>query len=246
MTARFDDAAPTSQFPGVLWSLRVARRVESLQNPPSQSEVAATRRFLGARVVYDARLNVLLLPIAVLLRPVLYPVDVPIEMAMGTLGSLLAEELYRALLPPPEDMDLWATGTRHAIDRFEQCLRSLWLSKTNETLASSPTEADGRGAPGTYGAGDLLLWTQGARLAFAGLKEALSGFHRATNWPSYWRRAQKSFFRRFCQLHCSASKPSSRLRCLLPLANMVEFAEAFECPASAAPKGATGSYCVLE
>ncbi|KAH7952806.1 hypothetical protein HPB49_001371 [Dermacentor silvarum] len=131
-------------------------------------------------------------------------------------------------------------------DRFEQCLRSLWLSKTNETLAPSSAEADGRGAPGTYGAGELLFWTQGARLAFAGLKEALSGFHRDTNWPSYWRRAQKSFFRRFCLLRCSASKPSSRLRCLLPLANMVEFAEAFECPADTAPKGATGSHCSLQ
>ncbi|XP_070392200.1 endothelin-converting enzyme 2-like [Dermacentor albipictus] len=246
--ARLRDAANASQFPGMLWSLRLARRAESLQHPPSESEVAAISHFLGARVRYDARLNVLLLPIAVLLRPVMYPVDVPIEMAMGTLGSLLAEELYRALFPPPNDKELWATGTRHAIDRFEQCLRSLWLNRTNETLAPTPTEADGRDAPGTYGAGELLFWTQGARLAFASLKEALSGFQRATNWPSYWRRAQKGFFRRFCQLRCSASKPSSRLRCLLPLANMVEFPEAFECPGSkaAASKGATGSYCELQ
>ncbi|XP_075534645.1 uncharacterized protein LOC142568678 [Dermacentor variabilis] len=242
VTARLRDVATASQFPGVQWSLRLARRAESLQSPPSESEVAAIRHFLGARVRYDARLNVLLLPIAVLLRPVMYPVDVPIEMAMGTLGSLLAEELYRALFPPPDDTEMWATGTRHAIDRFEQCLRSFWLSKTNETLAPTPTKADGRGA------GELLFWTQGARLAFASLKEALSGFQRATNWPTYWRRAQKVFFRRFCQLHCSASKPSSRQRCLLPLANMVEFAEAFECPGSkaAASKGARGSYCALQ
>ncbi|KAH7969522.1 hypothetical protein HPB52_019266 [Rhipicephalus sanguineus] len=234
---------------GVFWSLRISRRAESLQNPPSESELAATRHFLDARVVYDGSLNALLLPAAVLLRPVLYPEDVPVEMVMSTLGPLLAEELYRALLPPPDDTDLWTSETRHAIDRFERCLRSLWLRKTNETLTTSPLVADGSrgvGPPGAYGAGELLFWVQGARVAFAGLQEALSGFQRATNWPSYWRRAQKSFFRRFCLLRCSASKPSSRIRCLLPLANMIEFAQAFECP-TVAPKGDVGgSYCSLQ
>ncbi|KAH6935325.1 hypothetical protein HPB50_005077 [Hyalomma asiaticum] len=245
--ARFEDNAPTSQFPGMFWSLRTSRRAESLQNPPSESEVAATRHFLGDRVVYDASLNMLLLPAAVLLRPVLYPEDVPVEMVMSTLGPLLAYELYRALFPPPNDTDLWTSKTRNAIDRFEQCLRSLWMRKMSETtpLSSEASGIRGVGLPGTYEAGELLFWAQGARMAFAGLRVALSGFQRATNWASYWRRAQKSFFRRFCLLRCSAKKPTSRLRCLLPLANMVEFAEAFQCP-TVAPKGTGGSYCELQ
>ncbi|KAL1458837.1 hypothetical protein MTO96_027662 [Rhipicephalus appendiculatus] len=173
--------------------------------PPSEGELAATRHFLDAGVEYDAPGNALLLPVAVLMSPVLYPEDVPVEMVMSTLGPLMAEELHRALLPPPDDTDLWTSETRHAIDRFEQCLRSLWLSKTNETLTPSPAVEGSRGVGllGAYATGELLFWVQGARMAFAGLQEALSGFQRATNWPSYWRRAQKTFFRRFCLMRCS-------------------------------------------
>ncbi|KAL3224189.1 hypothetical protein MRX96_026769 [Rhipicephalus microplus] len=233
---------------GVFWSLRISRRLESLWNPPSESELAASRHFLDDRVVYDASLNALLLPTAVLLKPVLYPEDVPVEMVMSTLGPLLAEQLYRAMLPPPDETDLWTSEMRHAIDQFEQCLRSLWLSKTNETLTSSPVDATGRRDAvllGAYGANEWLFWVQGARIAFAGLQEALSGLHKATNWPSYWRRAQKTFFRRFCLMRCSASKPNFPIRCLLPLANMVEFEQAFECPTVAPKSDGGGSYCSL-
>ncbi|KAH7966445.1 hypothetical protein HPB49_016391 [Dermacentor silvarum] len=93
-----------SEFPGLFMDLRRARQNRFLEDPPLlrvdiDKYGSDDFLFFESRVVYDVVSNSLRVPEAVRREPILYPEDVPLEFALGTLGMLMARELLRAAVP---------------------------------------------------------------------------------------------------------------------------------------------------
>ncbi|KAK8775622.1 hypothetical protein V5799_031030 [Amblyomma americanum] len=230
-----------SLFPGLFMELREARQMRLLEDPPRQlagKEGHDSDDFFESRVVYDVSSNSLKVPRAVRREPILYEEDVPLEFALGTLGMLMARELLRAVVPSNVP-GLWTSQEQVAFLRYDQCVDSLARRAMNVSLERPPDNQ----AP------EYFFWLQGARTAYDVLSASYAAEERrSSNWNSYWREAQRTFFRRLCLLSCrphhsdlpsvpddqsdSASQQPvvpPRVSCLLPLLNMPEFAAAFEC-----------------
>ncbi|XP_065301758.2 uncharacterized protein [Dermacentor albipictus] len=239
-----------SEFPGLFMDLRRARQKRFLEDPPllrvSTDEYGSDDfLFFESRVVYDVLSNSLKVPEAVRREPILYPEDVPLEFALGTLGMLMARELLRAAVPSRMPL-LWTSQEQVAFMRYDQCVDSL-----RGAMNISLDRPQDNQAPEYY------FWLQGARTAYAALSASYAAERRAANWNTYWRAAQRTFFRRLCLLSCRRDKPErddvpdkhhsfdlasvnlrppavpARVSCQLPLLNMPEFVEAFECSKTA-------------
>ncbi|KAL1445193.1 hypothetical protein MTO96_029299 [Rhipicephalus appendiculatus] len=149
----------------------------------------------------------------------------------------MAKEVHRAVVFN-HTAESWGNRERRAMTRFEQCTRVL-ASTLNVTLTTQSAHVE---EPSPY-----LLWMMAATTAFEALRLASRSFRGASNAALYWKPAQQTFFRRFCLLTCgtqedvAADALTSRLFCLLPTANMPQFAEAFDCPANYEE-----AFCVLE
>ncbi|KAH7966134.1 hypothetical protein HPB49_013932 [Dermacentor silvarum] len=228
-----------SEFPGLFMDLRRARQNRFLEDPPllrvgTDEYGSDDFLFFESRVVYDVVSNSLRVPEAVRREPILYPEDVPLEFALGTLGMLMARELLRAAVPNRMP-SLWTSQ--------EQCVDSLARGAMNISLER----------PQDNRAPEYYFWLQGARTAYAALSASYAAERRAANWDTFWRAAQRTFFRRFCLLSCRPQHDTpeerhslepafvnlrppavpARVSCLLPLLNMPEFVEAFECSQTA-------------
>ncbi|XP_075534937.1 uncharacterized protein LOC142570437 [Dermacentor variabilis] len=235
-----------SVFPALFLNLRKARQKRFLDDPPLLRVITDEYGsddflFFESRVVYDVVSNSLRVPEAVRREPILYPEDVPLEFALGTLGMLIARELLRAAVPSRMP-SLWTSQEQVAFMRYDQCVDSL----RGEMNISLERPQDNQ-APEYY------YWLQGARTAYAALSASYAAERHAANWNTYWRAAQRTFFRRLCLLSCRPQHdtpeqrqildPASvnlrspavpaRVSCLLPLLNMPEFVEAFECSKTA-------------
>ncbi|KAH6938751.1 hypothetical protein HPB50_012410 [Hyalomma asiaticum] len=236
-----------SVFPSLFMEIRSARQSHFLEDPPRLR--AGTDEygsddffFFESRVVYDVVSNSLRVPETVRREPILYGEDVPLEFALGTLGMVMARELLRAAVPSRMP-SLWTSQEQVAFLRYDQCVDSLAREAMNITLER----------PQDNQAPEYYFWLQGARAAYAALSASYADERRAANWQTFWRAAQRTFFRRLCLLSCrpqydspeerrsvdplSANQRSpavpARVSCLLPLLNMPEFIEAFECSKTA-------------
>ncbi|KAH7951806.1 hypothetical protein HPB52_013313 [Rhipicephalus sanguineus] len=169
------------------------------------------------RVAYARPLGAVVVPPTIAKWPFCYTSEeVPPEFDLGTVGYLMAAELVSA---PFVHFPNGIRGLRRLteIRRFANCIRPV-ADALMETPLSNLSQAV---------ATEIFVRARAARLAFNALKE-MGGVDAETG-----RLAQMTFFRRFCLLACnSGTQPeglSSEARCLLPLANMPEFAKAFGC-----------------
>ncbi|KAH9370518.1 hypothetical protein HPB48_006271 [Haemaphysalis longicornis] len=230
----------TSAFPVLFLDLKARYQASVLADPLLVGDQEDGDSFLyETDIVYDDLTKTVRVPAALRRQPVLYSDDVPLEYSLGTLGALVAKELARAATVPKNGEGVWTERERAALHKYKQCMDVLARSVLNETMGHVQENR----TP------DFYYWIQGARTAFKVLSAAYVGHRRAANWDSYWKSAQRTFFRRFCLLSCSADvvrgeQNSSRLHCFLPLLNMEEFSKAFECHKKSNVR--SGNYCLME
>ncbi|KAK8772626.1 hypothetical protein V5799_024118 [Amblyomma americanum] len=220
---RREAPSDTSYFPGLFINMKERQQWSLLDDPPALQDGDIDEAFfLSSDVFCDDQSNTVVVPASVRQEPVLYTGDVPTEYVMGTLGTLLARALLGAALPT-NSTGLWSPKEWSYLRRFHECMDGLARAAFNASLGSDDSEKPR----------DVYIWAQSARSAFNALRAVYEKRRTTSNWESYWRSAQKTFFRRFCLLSCSVSSQQQRLTsrayCLLPLLNMKEFAVAFNC-----------------
>ncbi|CAN7937181.1 unnamed protein product [Ixodes hexagonus] len=201
-------------FSSAYIELVIAERQHIILDPPYETEELKNDLLLEGNVVYSTRLHSIVVPSAMDEEPMTYREEVPLEFNLGTLGVLVAKEISRVLAPPHLD----TKDVSSEFNLFLKCIRSL-ADTFNGTL----------GANG----GEMFLWVRAARLAYDSLKRELKVHSSAPNFGRYWEAAQMTFFRRFCLLSCGSDETPQQLarraRCVVPLANMAEFASVFKC-----------------
>lgn len=213
-----------------LSTLRQTQKMQTTAPLTRWQVVYANMRLIGT-VVYDPRLGAIVVPPVMLMEPYFYGSALPMHFDYGTVGALLAVRMAQIVGAessrtsgrpgnPP------ATNASNSLSRSIQCLRELRLQLDPGARSQSGQE-------------DILLaWMQGLRAAYEAL---LAWFTEESGDPEvfsrYWPAAQVLFFARFCLLSCGgvqrrytgATHVPPRHRCLLPLHNMPQFAEVFEC-----------------
>lgn len=162
-------------------------------------------------------------------KPLFYPVGVPIYFNYGTLGALLAVQVSESLGPRGSQYD--ASGK----------LRTWWSGKTEKAFNSIVTclvDLNRRMNPRVNELGDkrlnaIFVWAQSARLAYNSLRAEFLASTSQAIFDEHWSEAQKTYFLRFCLLSCERDNAPNPLlpreTCMLPLHNMQEFADAFGC-----------------
>ncbi|KAH6940033.1 hypothetical protein HPB50_024163 [Hyalomma asiaticum] len=226
-----------AEFPAAYMRLRKEQQQMFLANANVKGAVDDGLHFFGNEAHFDAEGNALIVPASLRVQPLLYAKDVPPEFSAGTLGVLMAKEMYRAVIFD-HGSDLWGNRERRAIARFEQCARVL-ASTMNVSVATPSVHLQ---EPSPH-----VQWMAAAATAFEAFRLASRSFRGASDVAHYWKPAQQTFFRRFCLLTCGAQEDpggdalTSRIYCLLPIANMPQFAEAFGCTANYEE-----AFCVLE
>ncbi|KAH8009704.1 hypothetical protein HPB51_019015 [Rhipicephalus microplus] len=226
-----------AEFPSTYMRLRRDQQQRFLADTDLKLAAGDDIRLFMNKTQFDVEANALIVPASLRVQPLLYPRDVPPEFVAGTLGVLMAKEVHRAVVFN-HTSEFWGNRERKAVARFEQCTRVL-----ASTLNATPTTQSVHvGEPSPY-----VLWMVAASTAFEALRLASRSFRGTSNVARYWKPAQQTFFRRFCLLTCGNQDDNaedgltSRLFCLLPTANMPQFAEAFDCPANYEE-----AFCVLE
>lgn len=212
----------SNDFPSVYMKLKALNKKSVLEHPLREDEAYKNQLILEGNVVFSRRLGSIVVPVAMNTAHIAYAGSVPLHFNMGTLGALLARELSRAIFPQGDSTVTWGERTWIRLDDFIFCVNEIANIALNLTLERTQDASR-----------ELFLWSRGARLAYGGLKQALQKHIGARNWSAYWKNAQKTFFRRFCLLSCNSDQTprplTPRAQCLLPLANMDEFAGAFDC-----------------
>ncbi|XP_050043700.2 uncharacterized protein [Dermacentor andersoni] len=221
--------ARTVDFPSVYVRLKEEQNRAFLNNTRADSDADDMLHVLDRGVLYDAGANQAIVPPALRVEPVLYTDDVPFAFSAGTLGTLIATELYRAAIPDPGS-PMWNLQQQAVMAKFQDCAEKLADDALNISLvALGDGRLDGRSLP------SHIFWMLAARTAYETLRLATLSFKRASNWPSYWKKWQRTFFRRFCLLSCGSVEDSGRpgvtlkVLCLLTIASMPEFSQAFDC-----------------
>ncbi|KAH7941574.1 hypothetical protein HPB49_014999 [Dermacentor silvarum] len=204
------------------------------QAPPTHRDVVYQFLEPLGPVSYEGNLDSILVPSLYLKDPYLYPHGVPMYYNYGTLGTQLGTAIAHAMNKDPgasaasgvqsKPSPLWTEETRERYNRSVQCLESLRQRMGFE----SGSEARG-GEQGT-----LFTWVQGVNLAYHAVMKRFSELaEREDDAVLYMHNAQRTFFSRSCLLWCTSDSTGGRLsaqeRCMLPLHNMREFADAFGC-----------------
>ncbi|XP_064486575.1 neprilysin-1-like isoform X2 [Ornithodoros turicata] len=186
---------------------------------PQRVEQAQLNRLqLDGSIEYSQLLNSVVVPAVYGLPPIFYGSRAPLHFDVATVGVLMIVELSRAL-GPSEGETFWSNATRKSFDESFRCLMNVYeeMSRTNKTNQKELVDA-------------VFTWTRSLRLAYDVVK--------AQGVPQGYllQDVDRAFFKRFCLLSCTSSqKPqplTPRQRCMLPVMNMPEFFEAFECPES--------------
>ncbi|KAK8773902.1 hypothetical protein V5799_011562, partial [Amblyomma americanum] len=159
--------------------------------------------------------------------PYLYIYDVPDYFNYGTMGALLGVQLAEIAAVGVKDQrqSTWDNWSLNKHGEMLQCL--LRRRKLLGFPSFNPTTADKQQT-------HLLTLSVGARLAYSGLKNAFRRKSRTVKvFNDYWPEALRVFFTRFCLLWCSGSGKADpltpRAKCILPLYNIEEFGELYEC-----------------
>ncbi|KAH7976221.1 hypothetical protein HPB52_010101 [Rhipicephalus sanguineus] len=215
------DASP-AVFPKMHGVLKVREALRRLMDPPSLEQTTLTQNLLATDAAYSRPLNEIFLPPSLRRQPALYSGEVPIEFDMGTVGVLLAMQMVRANAPSQNGSQEWYDKN---IGAFGRCAKQ----SEAKTIAS---QIDALPANQLH---ELFIRTYSLRV----VQDAVSSYynvHRyASNFKAVWKEVQRILFRRFCLLSCGNSEridktdASSQLDCLVPVLNMPEFYEAFQC-----------------
>ncbi|KAK8756940.1 hypothetical protein V5799_000357 [Amblyomma americanum] len=151
----------------------------------------------------------------------MYSDRVPIEFDTGTLGVLIAREVFNAGMPTKAEVD--GDWYLNNVDYFLRCTETSVQSILHTSLKDmSPTRAL-----------DLFSWTRAVKMAHSVMKTSYESVSSSNNFQDVWVTAQQTFFRRYCLLTCNADQSSDEaytwLRCMVPILNMAEFISAFDC-----------------
>ncbi|XP_075538362.1 uncharacterized protein LOC142572848 [Dermacentor variabilis] len=217
-------------FPSIYVRLKEEQNRAFLSNSRADSHPHGTLHVLDTGVLYDAGANEVVVPASLRVEPALYSADVPFAFSAGTLGTLMATELYRAAMPH-QASPIWHQQQRDVMAKFQDCTEILANDALNISLAAlGDGVGDGHGLP------SHMFWMLGARTAYETLGLATFTHKHPINWSSYWRTWQRTFFRRFCLLTCGSGEEDNersgvthRVLCLLTVASMPQFSQVFGC-----------------
>ncbi|KAL1444867.1 hypothetical protein MTO96_029434 [Rhipicephalus appendiculatus] len=216
------EAQKKSDFPSLYISVKTAETMRRLSEPPSLADVVTSSFLLTARVVYSKLLNTVVLPAALRHPPFSYSTRVPIEFDVASVGVVLAQAVFRAGMPSASsDATSWFGSN---VGQFISCAEESAQSVLRTTLSSLDP----------HHALEIFSLTRAIKIAHTVMREDYEPLRSRRGYREAWAMAQRTFFRRFCLLVCSSDVggegiKESKLRCMLPLLNMVEFTGAFEC-----------------
>ncbi|KAK8777327.1 hypothetical protein V5799_029328 [Amblyomma americanum] len=88
-------------------SLKALEARRRLQEPPYLAEVLIAESFMTGETTYSRLANAIVLPPAVRQPPMMYSTRVPLEFDTGTVGVLLAKEVFQAGLPSAGNGKSW-------------------------------------------------------------------------------------------------------------------------------------------
>ncbi|KAH7968602.1 hypothetical protein HPB52_009975 [Rhipicephalus sanguineus] len=181
--------------------LSTLRQTQKMQTvvPPARWQVVYADMELIGTVIHDPRLRAIVVPPILMTEPYFYNNALPMHFDYGTVGALIAVRMAQIV---GRQGDPPAANASNAFNRSAQCIREL-RRHLDPAAASKSVQED-----------TLLAWMQASTLG-----------------------SQVLFFARFCLLSCGGmqrrhtddSHVPPRDRCLLPLHNTPQFAEAFEC-----------------
>ncbi|KAH9380592.1 hypothetical protein HPB48_020372 [Haemaphysalis longicornis] len=192
-------------------------------SPPSLILDATSTVDVETSTIYLEEYGKLFIPAALQTPPVFYHDKDLHFLNFGTLGAIMARELARSIYPSNNsEQQLWTSeATLHYMHQMSCYLVALeaWHGPSQGPTNSTATDWL-----------ELLVWLTSVRVAHAALKQH---FSIVANGQLSWRAVQRHFFLRFCLVACESQSQtalSARHKCVWPLFNMPEFADAFECP----------------
>ncbi|XP_054933329.2 neprilysin-1-like [Dermacentor andersoni] len=215
-------------YPEVYSFVSATHKMVSIELPLPNKHRYLIEAYLRGFVFYSDLLPGLLVPTALTAAHMTYSSRTPIELNLGTLGSLMAKALVLASTPFQSGSS-WNITTRRKFKQGTMCIFNAHSKMINDTAAEWDETT----------ASTLFAWSLSVQLALGSLlavhkQRALMGD------DSQSKAAQRTLMRRFCLLSCGASQESEptalavRARCLVPLTGLHEFAEAFGCPKGSA------------
>ncbi|KAH6924334.1 hypothetical protein HPB50_015972 [Hyalomma asiaticum] len=210
-----------------------------VRNPPTRLELIVSRLEERNELGYSEATSSVVVPTLYQRVPHFYAMDVPPHFNYATVGALMATTIAEVVGPAytasketeqngRQRHDIWWTrAAKRQYNSTAQCLERLHGRLGLRHKAGAANTALRRR--------DMVLRAQGLRLAYDALVESFGVAATGKDFSRLWPEAQAVFFARFCLLSCDADqqnpKPllSARANCLLPLHNMPEFGNAFDC-----------------
>ncbi|KAK8771981.1 hypothetical protein V5799_024778 [Amblyomma americanum] len=219
--ALFQSANFSGDFGALYAFLKTSEASRRLRQPPSLDDAILNGLFLSEQVTYSRVMNAVILSGAMRRAPIMYSDRVPIEFDTGTVGVLIAREVFNAGMPTSAQV----SGEWYAnnVEYFMRCIETSVRSILRTSLKDMPPAR----------ALDLFRWTRAVKMAHRVMKTSYASVSSSDNFQDVWVTAQQTFFRRYCLLTCNADRSSDErytsLRCMVPILNMAEFISAFDC-----------------
>ncbi|XP_064486576.1 neprilysin-1-like [Ornithodoros turicata] len=185
---------------------------------------------LDGPLSYYQPLSSVIVPAVYRIAPLLYSHVGELQyFDVSTVGILMAKELSRTI-GPSLGSTWWSSKTKSRFDNSFQCLLNMY-----ERMAPSPYMDKIQLAEA------IFAWTRSVRLMYDVLR---THSKQSSAWMA--TAVQRVFFKRFCLLSCTSDprpRPlTPRQQCMLPVLNMPEFSEAFQC---AQGLGASAHVCKI-
>ncbi|XP_065305016.1 uncharacterized protein [Dermacentor albipictus] len=203
-------------------SARAQVRRQSQFNPPDFAWDVSSMLEFKTRAFYLAEHDSIFVPTALQTRHVFHGENSTRLLNYGTLGAIVARELGKIFAPGARHggdfSGLWTPEAVRSYESHMSCYTSLEARATRSSGKAAEIQLE------------LFLWLTSARAAYSALRE---DFSTLSDRKASWKSVQKEFFRRFCFTACDSwnkTTLSSRQKCLWPLFDMPEFADAFDCP----------------
>ncbi|XP_064485260.1 uncharacterized protein LOC135397584 [Ornithodoros turicata] len=203
-----------------------------LKFPPDAEHILLDNLLLDGPLSYYEPLSSVIVPTVYRVPPVLYSrVGVPEYFDASTVGILMAVELSR-VIGPSAGASWWSSDTKENFDQSFQCLMNMYERMAPESSTDKMRVAEA-----------IFAWTRAVRVVYDMLRTRRRG---SKSSPLMTTEAHRVFFKRFCLLSCrSDANPrplTPRQQCTLPLLNMPEFSEVFQC---AQGLGASAHVCKI-
>lgn len=222
---------PDKGFIANYLTLQRSAQRQFLMNTPSALRAGLSYLEAKGRAVYSERHRTVFLPLVLQHSPVFYASNVPASYNYGTLGAILAKEISEAVSPFSglgKGVASW--WTKEALREFSyraSCYRGFDDASRRQVLK----DVD-RMTPQFLHS--MFVWLRSARVSYESMAVNFKGSSAGKALiHDQWRKAQKTFFLRFCLISCSLEHTESltpREKCMWPVLNMPEFGDAFGCP----------------